>query len=92
MTTNDDTTPVRDDDRGTVHVPTSRQVVVEREVLVPSASEHDAPRRRALVPFIAGFFTAVVLGALGLVVFLAVSDSDDDGRIELDVPAVEVQD
>ena len=40
--------------------------------------------------FLAGFVTALVLAALAIVVFLVVSDSDDDGNIQLDVPAVEV--
>ena len=40
--------------------------------------------------FAAGFVTAVIAGVIGLAAFLAVSDSDDDGQIELDVPAVGV--
>jgi len=40
--------------------------------------------------FFLGFLTAVVLGAIGAIVFLVVSDSDDDGNLELDVPAVDV--
>ena len=32
----------------------------------------------------------MVVGAIALVVFLVVSDSDDDGNIQVDVPAVEV--
>jgi hypothetical protein len=40
--------------------------------------------------FVAGFVTALVLGALALAVFLVVSDSDDDGNIQVDVPAVDV--
>jgi hypothetical protein len=40
--------------------------------------------------FVAGFLAAMVVAALALVVFLVVSDSDDDGDIQVDVPAVEV--
>jgi hypothetical protein len=40
--------------------------------------------------FVAGFLAAMVVAALALVVFLVVSDSDDDGNIQVDVPAVEV--
>lgn len=40
--------------------------------------------------FIAGFVTAIVVAALAFVVFLVVSDSDDDGNIQVDVPAVDV--
>lgn len=40
--------------------------------------------------FLAGFLTAIVLAGVALAVFLVVSDSDDDGNIQLDVPAVDV--
>ncbi len=40
--------------------------------------------------FVAGFLAAMVVAALALAVFLVVSDSDDDGNIQVDVPAVEV--
>lgn len=40
--------------------------------------------------FVAGFLVAMVVAALALVVFLVVSDSDDDGNIQVDVPAVDV--
>jgi hypothetical protein len=65
----------------------TRDVVVERQVLQPAAPSR---RRNAVGPFIAGFLTAVLAGALGIAIFLAVSDSDDDGQLELDVPAVDV--
>lgn len=40
--------------------------------------------------FIAGFVMAVVLAAIALGAFLVVSDSDDDGNLDVDVPAVDV--
>lgn len=40
--------------------------------------------------FLVGFLAAMVVAALALVVFLVVSDSDDDGNIQVDVPAVNV--
>ena len=51
-------------------------------------TEVDRPSR---VPaFLAGFVTAIVIAAIAFVAFLAVSDSDDDGNIDVDVPAVQV--
>lgn len=47
-------------------------------------------RKMSVRSFIAGFVTAVVAAAIAFVVFLAVTDSDDDGEIELDVPTVDV--
>ena len=40
--------------------------------------------------FLGGFLTAIALAAVTLVVFLVVSDSDDDGNIQVEVPAVDV--
>ena len=40
--------------------------------------------------FLIGFVAALATIAVAAVVFLAVSDQDDDGRVELDVPAVDV--
>ncbi len=40
--------------------------------------------------FVAGFLAAVVVAALALAVFLVVSDSDDDGNLQIDVPSVNV--
>ena len=66
-------------------------VVAERHVVHGTAPEPAARRRSFVVPFLAGFMAAVVAGAVGVAVFLAVSDSDDDGEIELDVPAVDLE-
>lgn len=41
--------------------------------------------------FLIGFFAALLSIAVAAVVFLVVSDQDDDGNINLDVPAVEVE-
>jgi uncharacterized protein HemX len=57
-------------------------------VVVQAADQ--ATRRFHFGSFIAGFLAAVVVAALGLGVFLAVSDSDDDGNLQVDVPAVNV--
>ncbi len=40
--------------------------------------------------FLIGFAAALLSIAVAAVVFLAVSDADDDGNINLDVPAVDV--
>jgi hypothetical protein len=40
--------------------------------------------------FLIGFAAALLSIAVAAVVFLAVSDEDDDGNINLDVPSVEV--
>ena len=62
------------------------QVVIERQIQVPVDD-----RRSRIWPFLAGVITAVAAGAIGLAVFFVVSDADDDGNIELDVPAVELE-
>jgi hypothetical protein len=41
--------------------------------------------------FLIGFVAAILSIAVAALVFLAVSDEDDDGNINLDVPAVDVQ-
>lgn len=40
--------------------------------------------------FLIGFAAAIASIAVAALVFLAVSDADDDGNINLDVPSVEV--
>ncbi len=49
-----------------------------------------AERKFSWRSFIAGFVTAGLVAGVGLLAFLAVSDADDDGEIELEVPAVDV--
>jgi hypothetical protein len=85
------TDPGHDHDPTPTHS-TDREVIVERQVVPTAAQPTTSPaeRRSSVVPFVAGFITAVVAGAIAIAVFLAVSDSDDDGQIELDVPAVDV--
>lgn len=65
----------------------TREVVMERrvETAVPPTE-----KRSWVGPFVAGFLTATIAFAIGIGIFLVVSDADDDGVIELDVPAVEV--
>lgn len=63
-----------------------RRIVVEKHV------HTQVQEPKSSVPaFITGFLTAGLLAAIGAIVFLAVSDRDDDGNIQLDVPAVDVQ-
>ena len=64
---------------------TRRTVVEERQPLTVTEERTMSGRS-----FLAGFLTALVLAAIGAIVFLAVSDADDDGEIQVDVPAVDV--
>lgn len=75
---------------GTTTPVTTPVGTVRRPAVVVQSAE---PGRRSFGfgSFLAGFLTAAVLGALALVVFLVVSDSDDDGDIQIDVPAVNVE-
>ena len=41
--------------------------------------------------FLIGFFAALLSIAVAAVVFLVVSDADDDGNINIDVPAIEIE-
>jgi len=50
----------------------------------------DAQGANRFVWFLVGFAAALLSIAVAAVVFLAVSDEDDDGNINLDVPSVEV--
>ncbi len=60
-------------------------------VVVQSAEPADGANRGfSFGSFLLGFLTALLAAAIAVGVFLAVSDSDDDGNIELDVPAVDV--
>lgn len=57
--------------------------------VVVQSTEPDS-RSFSFGSFLTGFLTAVVLAAVALAVFLVVSDSDDDGNIQIEVPAVDV--
>ena len=78
--------------------PTTSHAAAESAVPVATAAPptvvvqptEPTTKKFRLGSFLAGFVTALVLAALAIVVFLVVSDSDDDGNIQLDVPAVEV--
>lgn len=62
-----------------------RRVIVEKHV------HTQVQEPKSSVPaFVAGFLFAALAAAIGAIVFLAVSDRDDDGNINLDVPGVEV--
>lgn len=65
------------------------QTVVEERVRVEPVAV-TTERKMSVRSFIAGFLTALVAAAIAAVVFLAVTDSDDDGQIELEVPTVDV--
>lgn len=51
-----------------------------------------AERPSRVPAFLAGFVAAVILAAVAFATFLVVSDSDDDGNVDVDVPAVQVDD
>ncbi len=73
------------------HPATERVVPVEREVREIRVDRPvEASRPSRVRPFIAGFITAALVAAGAVLVFLAVSSADDDGTVEVDVPAVEV--
>lgn len=40
--------------------------------------------------FVGGFVAALAAGTVAAVLFLAISDRDDDGDLDIDVPAVEL--
>lgn len=62
-----------------------RRVIVEKHV------HTQVQEPKSSVPaFLAGFLFAALAAAIGAIVFLAVSDRDDDGNINLDVPGVDV--
>ncbi len=64
----------------------ARQIIIEKHV-------HTQVREpKSSVPaFLAGFLTAGLLAAIGAIAFLAVSDADDDGNLNFDIPAVDLQ-
>ena len=82
-TTNEHDTPVSDS-RVITTSPTP-PVVVQ-----PAEPVGDPHRGFSFGSFLLGFLAALLAAAIAIGVFLAVSDSDDDGNIELDVPAVDV--
>jgi len=61
------------------------RVVIEKHV---HTQIHEP--KSSIPAFLAGFLTASLLAAVGAIVFLAVSDRDDDGNLRLDVPEVDV--
>jgi hypothetical protein len=69
---------------------TERVVSPPREVVVERTVEREPVKSGWFRPFLAGFVTAVVAAAIALGVFLVVSDSDDDGTIDVEVPEVDV--
>ncbi len=65
-------------------------VAPPREVVVERTIEREPVKSGWVRPFLAGFLTAVVAGAVAIAVFLVVSDADDDGTLDVEVPAVDV--
>jgi len=66
---------------------TDGEVVELRRRLNDDPDQHGASR---FGWFLVGFIAALLSIAVAALVFLAVSDRDDDGNINLDVPSVEV--
>jgi hypothetical protein len=62
-----------------------RRVIIEKHV----HTQVQEPKS-SIPAFIAGFLFAALAAAIGAIVFLAVSDRDDDGNIQFDVPSVGV--
>lgn len=62
----------------------STPIVIEQPV------DHQEGRSFSFGSFLLGVLATLIVGAIGIGVFLAVSDSDDDGNLQLDVPAVDV--
>ena len=74
------------DEDTTVHrTVDDRAAVVEREI-----HHHEPTRSGTFKGFVLGFLTALVLAVMAAVIFLALSDDDDDGQVELDVPTVDI--
>ena len=66
-----------------------RTVVEERVRTEPVVvAEQNTMRGRS---FLAGFVVALIAAAIALTVFFVVSDDDNDGEIQIDVPAVDVE-
>jgi hypothetical protein len=65
--------------------------VAEPVVVTPTNPVTKVERTMSFWSFVAGFVFALVAGAVAILVFFAVSDADDDGNLELDVPAVDVE-
>ena len=62
-----------------------------RPIVTPVTPTETVVERPSRFPaFVAGFVTAVLVAAAAFAAFLVVSDSDDDGTINVDVPAVQV--
>ncbi len=67
---------------------TEAEVVELRRRLNEPADSHGSSR---FAWFLIGFVAALASIAVAALVFLAISDEDDDGNINLDVPAVDVE-
>lgn len=64
---------------------------VPRRIIVEKHVHTQVQEPKSSVPaFITGFLTAGLLAAVGAIAFLAVSERDDDGNLQLDVPTVDV--
>lgn len=81
----------RNDDTNDPQVITAAPAPNPAPTYVVQAPEHDADSRGfSFGSFLIGVLVTLIAGAIAIGVFLAVSDSDDDGNIQLDVPAVDV--
>ncbi len=78
------------DDTTTAPDPTADGRTITHERTIERLVPVDSDRRRWVGPFFAGVITTAIAFAVGIGVFLLVSDADDDGNIDLDVPAVDI--
>lgn len=63
----------------------------DRRIIIEKHVHTQVQEPKSSIPaFIAGFLTAGLVAAVGAIAFLAVSDRDDDGNLQLDVPQVEL--
>lgn len=93
MTTSADTTNTEND---AVVIPATHARVVVDEISPEAAAslrrhvEEASGGGNRFAWFLMGFAAALVAGVVAAVAFLAVSDSDDDGNVQFDVPVVDV--
>lgn len=70
--------------------PGAERVIVETSSDGTEIHHHHHETTRSFGSFLMGVLVTLVAGAIALVAFLVVSDADDDGSIDLDVPSVDV--
>ncbi len=79
------------DTRNTPHeTSTDSGVEPASQLRVERIYEIEPQKTSRIGPFVAGFLTATIAALAAALVFLAVSDADDDGSVEIQVPAVDI--